>query len=67
MAVARALAAEGCDLVLAGRKLPTLEKAGRELTQLGSRVLAKLCDVLIQSPSKLSRPAQKSNSVAWTS
>ena len=45
LAVARALAAEGCDLVLTGRNLPPLEKAGRELTQLDSRVLAKVCDV----------------------
>jgi NAD(P)-dependent dehydrogenase (short-subunit alcohol dehydrogenase family) len=45
LAIARLLAAEGCDLVLTGRKLPPLEKAGRELTQLGSRVLAKVCDV----------------------
>jgi NAD(P)-dependent dehydrogenase (short-subunit alcohol dehydrogenase family) len=44
-AMARSLAAEGCDLVITGRKLPPLEKAGRELTRLGSRVLAKVCDV----------------------
>jgi NAD(P)-dependent dehydrogenase (short-subunit alcohol dehydrogenase family) len=44
LAIATRLAAEGCDLVITGRKLP-LEKAGRELTRLGSRVLAKVCDV----------------------
>ncbi len=45
LAIARALAREGCDLVITGRKLETLRKAGRELTQHGIRVLAKLCDV----------------------
>ena len=45
LAMARSLAAEGCDLVITGRKLPPLEKAGRELTRIGSRVLAKVCDV----------------------
>jgi NAD(P)-dependent dehydrogenase (short-subunit alcohol dehydrogenase family) len=45
LAIARLLAAEGCDLVLTGRKLPPLEKAGIELTRLGSCVLAKVCDV----------------------
>ncbi|HMK23209.1 MAG TPA: SDR family NAD(P)-dependent oxidoreductase, partial [Terriglobales bacterium] len=32
LAIARALAKQGCDLVLTGRSLPTLEKAGRELS-----------------------------------
>ena len=45
LAIARSLAAEGCDLVISGRKSPPLEKAGRELTRIGSRVLAKVCDV----------------------
>jgi len=45
LAIARALAAEGCHLILAGRALPALEKAGRELTRRGIRVLAKTCDV----------------------
>ncbi len=45
LAIAHALAGEGCDLVITGRKLETLRKAGRELTQHGIRVLAKLCDV----------------------
>jgi NAD(P)-dependent dehydrogenase (short-subunit alcohol dehydrogenase family) len=45
LAVAEALAKEGCDLVLTGRKLAPLEKAGRELTRQGIKVLAKVCDV----------------------
>jgi len=45
LAVARALASEGCDLVLTGRKLSSLQEAGRELAQQGVRVLAKVCDV----------------------
>jgi len=45
LAVARELAAQGCDLVLAGRQLASLEKAGRELTRTGVRVLVKVCDV----------------------
>jgi len=45
LAIARSLAAEGCVLVITGRKLPPLEKVGRELTRMGSRVLAKACDV----------------------
>jgi NAD(P)-dependent dehydrogenase (short-subunit alcohol dehydrogenase family) len=45
LAIARSFAAEGYKLVITGRKLPPLEKAGRELTRLGSRVLAKVCDV----------------------
>jgi NAD(P)-dependent dehydrogenase (short-subunit alcohol dehydrogenase family) len=45
LAIARALATEGCDLVLAGRKLSPLQRAGRELTRQGIRVLAKVCDV----------------------
>jgi NADP-dependent 3-hydroxy acid dehydrogenase YdfG len=43
--MAQALARQGCDLVLAGRTLPPLEKAGGELTRCGVRVLAKACDV----------------------
>lgn len=44
-AIAKLLAEEGCDLILAGRKLAPLEKVGRELTRRGARVLAKVCDV----------------------
>ena len=45
LAVARALAAEGCNLVLTGRKLESLRRAGRELMRMGIPVLAKACDV----------------------
>lgn len=45
LAFAHALASEGCHLVITGRRLPPLQQAGRELTQHGIRVLAKICDV----------------------
>jgi NAD(P)-dependent dehydrogenase (short-subunit alcohol dehydrogenase family) len=45
LAMARALAAHGCHLVITGRALPRLAKAGRELSRVGVRVLAKACDV----------------------
>ena len=45
LAIARALAEHNCDLVIAGRDLPALEKSGRELAYRGIRVLAKVCDV----------------------
>jgi NAD(P)-dependent dehydrogenase (short-subunit alcohol dehydrogenase family) len=45
LAIACSLAAEGCDLVLTGRKLAPLEKAGRAVTRQPVRVLAKVCDV----------------------
>jgi NAD(P)-dependent dehydrogenase (short-subunit alcohol dehydrogenase family) len=44
-ALADALATEGCDLVLASRKLASLQKVGRDATRLGARVLLKACDV----------------------
>jgi NAD(P)-dependent dehydrogenase (short-subunit alcohol dehydrogenase family) len=44
-AIAHALAGEGCNLVLTGRKLDPVREAGRELVQPGIRVLAKACDV----------------------
>ena len=44
-AIAQALAAEGCHLILAGRSASSLEKAGRELTRPGVRVLTQACDV----------------------
>ncbi len=43
--MAQALAQQGCDLVITGRELPSLEKAGRELIRSGVRVMAKVCDV----------------------
>jgi NAD(P)-dependent dehydrogenase (short-subunit alcohol dehydrogenase family) len=45
LAIARALANERCNLVLTGRSLPPLEKAGRELARKRIRVLAAPCDV----------------------
>jgi NAD(P)-dependent dehydrogenase (short-subunit alcohol dehydrogenase family) len=45
LAIARALAIKGCNLVLTGRTLSALEKAGRELSRHGIRVLGKICDV----------------------
>jgi NAD(P)-dependent dehydrogenase (short-subunit alcohol dehydrogenase family) len=45
LAIARALAAEGCRLILTGRTLPPLQKASRELARRGIRVLVETCDV----------------------
>lgn len=45
LAIARALAAEACDLVITGRNQPALDKAGRELSRPQIRVLPLLCDV----------------------
>lgn len=45
LAIARALATEGCDLVITSRNESSLKKAGRELERLGTRVLPCVCDV----------------------
>jgi NAD(P)-dependent dehydrogenase (short-subunit alcohol dehydrogenase family) len=45
LAIARALAAEGCDLTLTSRNEAALKKASRELARTERRVLAKTCDV----------------------
>jgi NAD(P)-dependent dehydrogenase (short-subunit alcohol dehydrogenase family) len=45
LAIARALAREGCDLVITGRDGRALVKAGRELGKLGGSVLVQVCDV----------------------
>jgi NAD(P)-dependent dehydrogenase (short-subunit alcohol dehydrogenase family) len=45
LAIAQALASEGCHLVLTGRTIGTLEKTARKLSSGKVRVLAKLCDV----------------------
>ena len=45
LAIARALAIEGCDLVITGRDSRSLVKAGRELSKLGGSVLDQTCDV----------------------
>jgi NAD(P)-dependent dehydrogenase (short-subunit alcohol dehydrogenase family) len=45
LAIARALASEGCNLVITARDEPALKKTGRELARLKVRVLALACDV----------------------
>jgi len=45
LATARALAAEGCSLVVTGRNESTLKKAEKELLRRRAKVLAVQCDV----------------------
>jgi NAD(P)-dependent dehydrogenase (short-subunit alcohol dehydrogenase family) len=45
LAIARALAREGCELVITGRDQRTLAKAGRELEEQAVRVLAQPCNL----------------------
>lgn len=45
LAIARTLAAEGCDLILTGRDESALQRIGRELTRKKIRVLAQPCNV----------------------
>jgi len=45
LAIARALARQGCDLVITGRDERALAKAARELDKIGVQVLAQTCDV----------------------
>jgi NAD(P)-dependent dehydrogenase (short-subunit alcohol dehydrogenase family) len=45
LAIAQALAAEGCHLILTGRRLPPLERASRELSCKGVRILTQVCDL----------------------
>jgi NAD(P)-dependent dehydrogenase (short-subunit alcohol dehydrogenase family) len=45
LAIARALAAEGCDLVITARNNSALDRASRELRNFKIRVVAKACDV----------------------
>jgi NAD(P)-dependent dehydrogenase (short-subunit alcohol dehydrogenase family) len=45
LAIARALAAKGCNLIVTGRDEKTLEKTGRELLRHKIQVLAHPCDV----------------------
>lgn len=45
LAIARALAAEGCHLVITGRDTAALKKVSRELKSRGNRVLTCVCDV----------------------
>jgi len=45
LAISRALAAEGCNLVLTGRNEKALHKAGRELASAKIKILAHPCDL----------------------
>ena len=45
LAIARALAKEGCELIVTSRNAASLKKSSRELGASGVRVLAKTCDV----------------------
>jgi NAD(P)-dependent dehydrogenase (short-subunit alcohol dehydrogenase family) len=45
LAIAQALAAKGCHLILTARSVSSLDKVERELTRQGVRVLAHACDV----------------------
>jgi NAD(P)-dependent dehydrogenase (short-subunit alcohol dehydrogenase family) len=45
LAIARALSAEGCDLILTSRDETALRTVGRELRRRGNRVLTYPCDV----------------------
>ena len=45
LAIARALAGEGCDLVVSGRDRSSLKRIHRELARRGTRVVSCSCDV----------------------
>jgi NAD(P)-dependent dehydrogenase (short-subunit alcohol dehydrogenase family) len=45
LAIARALAREGCDLIITGRHRGALTIAGRELEKLGVQVVSQVCDI----------------------
>ncbi len=45
LAIARALAAEGCNLVLTGRDASALSRISRELASAKVQILAHPCDV----------------------
>jgi len=45
LAIARALAAEGCNLILTGRDQSALSKVSRELASLKIKILAHPCDL----------------------
>jgi len=45
LAIARALAHQGCDLILTGRDQPALNRVSKELRRGRIRVLAQACDV----------------------
>ena len=45
LAIARALATQGCHLLITGRNLPQLEKASRELARQKGKAIVQACDV----------------------
>lgn len=45
LAIARALAVEGCHLIISGRKQSTLNQAAKQLAKFRVQVLAQVCDV----------------------
>ncbi len=45
LAIARALAEDGCQLILSGRNEAALKRAGRELASAKTKVLTEPCDV----------------------
>src|SRR5271165_779283 len=45
LAIAHALAREGCDLLITGRDSRALDKAGRELAKRDVQVIPQICDV----------------------
>jgi len=45
LAIAQALAREGCDLIITGRDVRALARARTQLAELGVQVLAQSCDV----------------------
>jgi NAD(P)-dependent dehydrogenase (short-subunit alcohol dehydrogenase family) len=45
LAVARSLAAQGCNLVITGRNKPKLKQAAKQLSKLGVEVLPCICDI----------------------
>ena len=60
LAIAHALAAEGCHLIVAGRSTSAIKKAGRELSRRRIRVLTQACDVRdLQSVKVLAAGAKK--------
>jgi 3-oxoacyl-[acyl-carrier protein] reductase len=59
LAIARALAAEGCHLILGGRSTSALKEAGRELARRGIRVFTQACDVRDPQSSKALAAASK--------
>lgn len=47
LAIARALAAEGCNLIITGRNQTTLNKAAKDLAKFKTELLSMMCDVRV--------------------